>query len=151
MHLSHALLHGLILTLVASIVTPLNGQISADQVRLSIERGVRYLKKEQANAGNWNEQTGYPGGVSALCTLALINAGVPLDDPVMQKAMDYVRKPKRPLRTYSVALQTMVLCAADPERDRLQIRENVAWLQQSQVRTGVMNGAWSYRRSTLGR
>ncbi len=129
----------------ATVVTPARGQVTAEQVRQAIERGVAYLKSQQNEAqGGWGEQPGYPGGVSSLCALALINCGVPLDDPELKKALEYVRQPKGPLRTYSVSLQTMVLCAAEPERDRLQIRENVAWLQQTQINSGSQIGSWWY-------
>jgi soluble lytic murein transglycosylase-like protein len=91
--------------------------IDATQVRESIERGVRYLRDRQdKRTGSWSEQTGFPeGGISALCTLALLNSGISPDDPLMVRALDYVRKPKGDRRTYSVALETMVLCAATPE------------------------------------
>ena len=58
-----------------------------------------------------------PGGVSALCTLALLNAGVEPDDQQMQKALEL--SPHDPAReTYVVALQTMVFARAEPDRDR---------------------------------
>lgn len=135
----------ILLAMIGSIVTPAAAQISAERVREAMRRGVIYLQAEQnKRQGNWNEQNGYPGGVTALCTLALLNSGVSVDDPSVRVALDYLRKPKQPLRTYSVALQTMVLCEADPQRDRLQIRENVKWLQQTQVTDGPFSGAWAY-------
>ena len=109
---------------------------------------MNYLKQEQdPRSGRWNEQAGFPGGISALCTLAMLNSGVPLDDPAMLQALQYVRKRKGSQKTYSVALETMVLCTAEPEKDRLQISENVAWLQRNQVSDGPRSGAWSYGES----
>ena len=70
-----------------------------------------------------------PGGVSAISTLALLNCGVPIDDPVMQKALNYVRQ-MNAKQTYAVSLQTMVLCAAEPKRDMYQIKQNVGWLMK---------------------
>ena len=103
----------LLFGMIGSIVTPAWSQISAERVRQAMEKGVVYLKAEQnKQQGNWSEQSGYPGGVTALCTLALLNAGVPADDPSVRTALDYLRKPKQPLRTYSVALQTMVEAAS---------------------------------------
>jgi hypothetical protein len=120
--------------------------VNAAQVRESIARGVRFLRdRQEKRTGSWSEQQGFPeGGISALCTLALLNSGVPVDDPVMVSALNYVRKPKDSRRTYSVSLETMVLCTATPEKDRLLIRQNVAWLQRNQVPEGVHSGAWSY-------
>ena len=53
-----------------------DAQITAERVRESIVGGVTYLKSQQNPVrGNWSEHVGYPGGVSALCTLALLNCG----------------------------------------------------------------------------
>src|SRR4051812_5388814 len=57
------------------------GDITADQVRTAIDRGVGFLKRTQNQNGSWPDYGAFPGGVSALCTLALLNAGVPLSDP----------------------------------------------------------------------
>ena len=46
--------------------------IDAAQVLAAIDRGVAYLKREQSPRGRWNEMAGYDGGVTALCTLALL-------------------------------------------------------------------------------
>ena len=56
----------------------------------------------------------YPGGVGALCTLALLNAGVEPDDPTDTEGARYLRT-IRPERTYVVALQTMVFARAEPD------------------------------------
>ena len=61
---------------------------------------------------------GYPGGMTSLCTLALLNAGLEPADPQIQKALEYLRKIK-PEMNYVIALQTMVFCRAEPEKDRL--------------------------------
>ena len=125
--------------------------IDAQQVRTAIDRAVRFVKSRQNQpAGNWSSETGYTGGVSALCTLALLNAGVPLDDPVVRRGLHYVRRPLQGRRTYTVSLQTMVLCTAEPEKDRLLIRENVQWLQRAQIRSGPNSGGWSYDESPVG-
>jgi hypothetical protein len=117
--------------------------IDASQVIDSIDRGVDYLKREQLPRGNWNEMAGYNGGVTALCTLALLNAGVPADDPVILKALEYLYKIE-PDKTYTVALQTMVFAEADPKKYMLAIRRNVVWLERHQIKEGDKKGAWSY-------
>ena len=117
--------------------------ITAEQVVSAIDRAVAYLKREQQRDGKWTELISYEGGVTSLCTLALLNSGVPPSDPVIQKALNYLRK-IRPRRTYVVGLQTMVLCAAEPNRDRVQIQRNVTWLESEQITQGEMNGAWDY-------
>jgi len=117
--------------------------ISADQVRESIQKGVDYLKQTQKPDGGWNEWMGQPGGLPALCTLALLNAGVPTNDPVIQKSLARLRR-LRLETTYAVALQTMVLCRAEPDQDRLQIARNVKWLESKQTVEGPRRGSWSY-------
>ena len=82
---------------------------------------------------------GQPGGISALCTLALLNAGVEPDDEKMQKALSYLRKIK-PAATYVVALQTMVFARAEPDRDRVLIDRNVKWLESTQIAEGRTKG-----------
>lgn len=117
--------------------------IDATQVLDSIDRGIAYLKREQSPRGHWNEMAGYTGGVTALVTLSLLNAGVPPDDPTIEKALVYLRGLKLE-RTYVVALQTMVFAAAQPKKDMLLIDRNVRWLESKQVTEADRKGAWSY-------
>ncbi|MEQ8788497.1 MAG: DUF4159 domain-containing protein [Pirellulaceae bacterium] len=131
----------------ATMAQPVAAQeeLTAEQVRRSIERGVDYLKAQQnREKGAWGELPGYPGGVSSLVTLALLNSGVPEDDPVIQRSLAHLRTIDKPGLTYCVALQTMVFCLASPEKDRLQITRNVNWLEANQIEDGPRRGAWSY-------
>lgn len=142
--------HGLAgLLMLLAIVTPLQADVDAEKVRVAIERGVAFLKAQQNGNGSWAEsyQGLAPHGVSALCTLALINCGVPLDDPALVRALDYLRTLK-PDHTYDTALQTMVFCAADPQRDMLKINENVKFLESAQkdADRGQFKGTWGYTR-----
>ncbi len=107
-----------------SIVGPLRAEITADQVRQSIEGGVSFLKRQQAKDGSWGEVASYKGGVTSLCTLALLNSGVEPSDPSIRIALDQLRK-IRTDRTYTVALQTMVFARAEPGRDAALIGRNV--------------------------
>ncbi len=121
----------------------MRAEITAEQVRRAIDRGVGYLKGQQQADGSWQELLGMSGGVSALVTLALLNSGVPPDDPGMQKALEHLRGIK-PEHTYIVSLQTMVFARATPGRDRLLIDRNVKWLQETQIAEGENKGSWSY-------
>ena len=128
----------------AASYQPLSAQITAEQVRTAVAGGVRFLKEQQnRTTGGWREYTGYTGGLPALCTLALLSCGEDPQSPAMQSALAYQRAIE-PEMTYAVALQTMVFCAAEPEKDRLLIRRNVKWLEQTQITTGFRNGAWKY-------
>src|SRR5687768_16759389 len=61
-------------------------EVTAEQVRNAIDRAVSFLKKEQQPSGQWDDFGGRRGGVTCLCALALLNAGVPLEDASMQRA-----------------------------------------------------------------
>jgi hypothetical protein len=136
---------GLALVLLASVTAPTRGDVSAEQVRDSIQRAVAYLKNEQSKVnGAWRERAGYPGGVTALCTLALLEAGVPPEDPTIQKSLEYLRALGLPRLVYSASLQTMVFCAAEPEKDILLIRRNAQWLQGVQNTGEANKGSWAY-------
>ena len=47
--------------------------------------GIRYLKSSQHANGTWSEYAGHEGGVTALCTLALLNAGESPDERARQE------------------------------------------------------------------
>ena len=117
------------------------------QVKRAIDRGVRQLKTLQMADGSFERDKSvvipYPGGESALATLALLNAGVPLEDETMRKAMAYLRR-LEPGKTYVRSLQTMVFAEAGQPEDRQRIRDNVNWLIDARVmRNGQLLG-WTY-------
>jgi hypothetical protein len=118
-------------------------ELSAERVRNSIRQGIEYLLNEQSGRGTWDDMTDYPGGVTALATLALLTAGVEPSHPKIQKALTYLRT-LEPNKTYTVSLQTMALCAAEPKRDFLLIQKNARWLSRVQITKGPRTGSWSY-------
>ncbi|HEX3725993.1 MAG TPA: DUF4159 domain-containing protein [Pirellulales bacterium] len=130
-------------------VSPLRAEVSPEQVRNSIDRAVAYLKRQQNNNGTWPDQPAYSGGITALCTLALLNAGVEPDDERVQKSLKYLRSLPAS-QTYVVSLQTMVLCAAEPKKDLLLIGRNVKWLEETQISGGERKGAWAYPAGPAG-
>jgi hypothetical protein len=141
----------LVAGVMAAIARPVRADITADQVRDSIKRGLFFLKSQQDRVkGNWPEYSSQPGGVTSLCTLALLSSGVEVSDPSIQRALNYLRSLGELDKTYAVALQTMVFCAAEPEKDRLLIARNVKWLEQSQISAGERSGAWSYSMKDSG-
>jgi hypothetical protein len=138
------------MVVVLGIRLPATAQVTDKDVRQAIERGVEFLKENQDKTrGGWREIEVYPGGLSALCTLALLECGLEPDDPAVAQALDYLRGFGKPDTVYSVSLRTMVLCAAEPKKDLLTIRQNAAWLEQMQLTdaTSVRDsrkGAWNY-------
>lgn len=119
-------------------------QVDARMVNESIEAGVNYLKRQQAPHGTWKEYSDVqPGGVTSLCTLALLSCGVPPDDEAVAKALRQLRAVE-PTKTYAASLQTMVFCMATPTRDRALIARNANWLVAKQVAQGSVRGGWGY-------
>ena len=120
-------------------------ELTQELVNRSIDNGVSFLlSKQDRRTGTWPVHTGNQGGVTALCTLALVNSGLPANHRGVQQALEYLRSIGLPDKTYAVALQTMAFCAAEPERDLLLIRRNVAWLEHTQLKGEITNGAWGY-------
>jgi hypothetical protein len=130
----------------------------ADRVHASINKGVQYLLSRQSfTDGSWEQAEGYqrdPGGTTALCTLALLNAGVPeADRPKIEAALKYLRGVEAD-SVYARALQTMALTEAsmDPRRapaarkvDLELIRKNVQWLINARVLQGGRLDGWGYK------
>ncbi len=109
------------------------------------QRAVAYLIKREDD-GKISEYGGQEGGITALATLALLQSGVKPDDRRVSKLLDKVRDVNAKT-TYVVSLQTLVLCAAEPNKDLVEfIRRNVEWLEKAQLRTGPRSGAWSYEK-----
>ncbi|MGE0758395.1 MAG: DUF4159 domain-containing protein [Pirellulaceae bacterium] len=122
-----------------------SAQLTDEKARQAIQQGIRFLlDRRNASNGSWGELPLYPGGVTSLCTLALLNAGVDPKSPEIQQSLQYLRGINETGMVYSTALQTMVLCAAEPNRDRAAIARNVAWLENQQIKDGPRAGAWGY-------
>lgn len=143
--LSRIVLAIMLMAPIAPALTDLRAeQLTAQAVREAIQRGAAYLTRQQRPDGTWRpEWVGQEGGITALCTLALLNSGVQPEDPAIQRALAYLRRVE-PARTYVVSLQTMVLCRAEPHKDLLRIHANVRWLEQQQIASGPNRGGWSY-------
>jgi hypothetical protein len=118
-----------------------------DQVRKAIDEGIRFLRQKEDD-GNWDNAGGRPvqmGGASALAVLALLNAGVKPDGPVIQRGLRYLRSIPNQW-TYVVALQTMAYAEAGQKEDRERIQRNADWLLANRiVDDGKLRG-WAYPR-----
>lgn len=109
-------------------------KLTPENVNRAIDRAMDYLRRNQRN-GNWEGGAAVgllgliEGGHTALATLALLEAGEDPGSRTIQDALNYLRKVP-PRATYVVALQTMVLSRAEPNKDRLLIARNVDWLKK---------------------
>jgi hypothetical protein len=122
------------------------------RVRAAIQAGARYLRDQEGGRGNFDQSDvaqPYPGGVTALATLALLNAGVSSDDPLVQRCLKYLRTVELK-RTYVVSLQTMVYVAAGQSEDRERIQRNVDWLLNARRFKQDRFIGWGYDDSRKG-
>lgn len=123
------------------------GEVTAEAVRDSLDKGVAFLFKQQGPDGSWPEygDASQPTGLTSLCTLALLNCGItPKNEPRMAKALAYLEKSELPRATYSAALQVMVFTQADPVKYKVKINELAKWLEANQVTSGETKGGWNY-------
>ncbi len=113
--------------------------VSPESVQKSIDRSVNFLLSSQKDDGGWDDVNDYPGGVTSLVVLALLTAGLPPDHPKVANALNYSRQ-RVPKKTYTVALQSMAFCAANPTKFAADIQRNTEWLVKAQCK----DGSWSY-------
>jgi hypothetical protein len=124
--------------------------VTSEEVEQAIREGVRSLKERQRADGSWPEVAANAHtGTTSLVTLALLTAGEKADSPPIRRALNFLRgfSPQQLNSTYAISLQTMVLAAADPERDRARIVANVDWLERAQhklVKGEQWPGNWPY-------
>src|SRR5437773_329682 len=86
--------------------------IDARAVNLAIDRAVGFLVSTQDKATHaWQDHHGQPGGLSALCLLALLNSGVPASDERVRPGLDYLCNRGRPTMVYASSLTVMALAA----------------------------------------
>jgi hypothetical protein len=117
-----------------------------DNVRKGIDRGIKYLRSKQLKDGSWEIDEfakQRPGGWTCLSMLALLNAGVPPEDKMMKRGLDYIRQ-LEPSFTYVRALQTMVFAEARQNQDKERIQRNVDWLMKAAVRDNTGLLGWTY-------
>ena len=113
-------------SLLGPIETATGANLAPEDVRNALNIGVRYLRSSQhENNGTWSEYPGQEGGITCLCTLALLNAGESPDEPHVAKALAYIRR-LDPRTTYVSSLQTMVLCRAVAAIDKERLPRKAA-------------------------
>jgi len=119
---------------------PAAAGVTSEQVTAAVQKAVACLRQQQREDGNW-PGAGHKGGTTALCLLALLNAGVDANDPaVLQGIAAINRTPNR--EVYVVSLKAQVYAAADPVKYANELRRAVAYLSGAQLDSGM----WSYRR-----
>lgn len=107
-------------------------------VKRAIARGVTAIKNERGLDGLWLEQH-YPGGETALATLALLLSGEPVNAPDVAPGLQHVANLPNQF-VYVTSLKIMVLAQADPVKYRREIRSAARWLVDAQFDGGL----WGY-------
>src|SRR4051794_17036088 len=79
--------------------------ITPEAVRRAIEQGAHYLKSTQRPNGAWPEERHYDGGLTPLCTLALLHSGCEVGDEAIAGALNHIRGIS-PRSTYTTSIQT---------------------------------------------
>jgi hypothetical protein len=157
--------------------------LKSEEVRAAIARGVAFLRSQQAADGTFLSsfaptvrvqsrvtrttngrvvvsgvrvmQRGPIGfGPTALATLALLNAGLSVQDPCVARALDYLRGVHDPAilgATYDRSLLLMALVAArEWDKDRSRIAALAKALEAVQTTRGAQRGMWSYGHVAMG-
>lgn len=129
----------LTLGLAIAVTSPAFAQ-SDEAITAARARGVQFLKQKQKGDGTW-EFAGHNVGITALCTIALIENGVPLTDSSVQKGYEYVKKNCTKLKnTYDLSLVVVLLSRFGDRRDKPQIKTLAARLIAGQMDSG----GWHY-------
>jgi hypothetical protein len=112
-----------------------------EEVEASRVKGIEFLKSQQSTDGSWDFPN-YTTGITALCTLALVENGVPLSDPAVDKGYRFVKKQATDVdNTYEVALSVLLLARVGDRADRSTIRTLGARLLAGQNE----GGGWGYK------
>jgi hypothetical protein len=118
-------------------------QAEQAKVDKAIDRAVDYLKHAQTKEGDWprNWPKSYAVGQCALPAYALLEAGVPADDPVIHKAAKFLRpKALKTDQTYELALAVLFFDRLGDPQDKKLIQSLALRLLASQHRSG----GWGY-------
>ncbi|MFN0195803.1 MAG: hypothetical protein ACKVT0_03610 [Planctomycetaceae bacterium] len=121
------------------IASSLHAQ-TEEEINAARLKGLDYIKSKQKKEGNWVYE-GHDVGITALCTMALLENGVPINDPLIERGQAFVRKNIEELTsTYDLSLAILLLSRIGDRQDRAHIRTLAARLIAGQTKTG----GWSY-------
>jgi hypothetical protein len=129
--------------------------LTSEQVKGALSSGMGYLASQQISNGSFLSgglgRGAYPVGPTALATLSLLNSGMDTNDPVIRRALHYLRDYHDPGGTYETSLMIMALVAAKEwDRDKLRIASLAAKLETMQTPRGMNAGMWNYGLGQLG-
>jgi VWFA-related protein len=140
--------------LALALTAPARAADAPDEARIkaAIERGVEYLRSLQKPEGNWSFQFNqdHALGITALAGLALLENGVPREDPAIARASEVIHVlARRSNQTYDLALAILFLArrqagSAGPDDELIRdLAERLAG--------GQAGGMWTYTVPTESR
>lgn len=110
------------------------------EIEAARKKGIQYLLDSQHDDGSW-EYPGHVVGITSLCALALIENGVPIDDPAIEKAEKYVLSNYLDTTsTYDISLAILLLSRVGDRDNKGAIRDLAARLIAGQN----THGGWGY-------
>ena len=112
--------------------------LTSEQVKTAIRNGITLLKSRQKKSGAI-AGTEREDGVTALATLALLNAGVDENDPVIKNALAYLAKDVNDY-VYTASLKCQVFALVDQKKYGDALQGCVDYL----LRCQIDNGTWAY-------
>jgi len=143
------LLSGLLAVPAASAMASAPAQAPADpledRIDEAIERGLEYLRRTQSSNGSWRygHTFNHRLGITCLCGLALLENGVPRDDPAIQAALPVVLElAEGSNQTYDLSLAILFLSRVGAGLEN----EYSALIQRlgRRLEVGEREGQWSY-------
>lgn len=149
----------LLVSLTLAVTAPVPKDDKADRefrekVDFARLKAVRFLREKQNENGSWDgltpgQVTILKGGETALVVLALLEAGVPANDPAVAKAVAFLL-PLKPERTYVVSLRLQVLAHVDAKKYAKEIQADADWLLDTAIVKDKKLQGWSYPGNTIG-
>ena len=132
-----------VVALAGVLAAPLAAQqIHPDELKLkpridaAIADGVETLFNAQLRDGSWGVVGDRGGGQTALCAYALLQCGVPISHPALQRAFDYLDG-ITPTRTYAVGCMLLAYSATTDPNHQARLRELLAFMVRFQHKLGA--------------
>lgn len=111
-----------------------------EQIAEARKKAIEFIRSKQDTDGSWPYE-GHNTGITALCTLALIENGTPAYDTVVDRGYRFVRRQAGSVKeTYDIALSILLLARQGDRQDRNLIRGLGARLLAGQT----ASGGWTY-------
>ncbi len=136
----HSLLSVCVVALAIQCCVPCFAQTNPE-IESARQKGMDFIKSEQfEDDGSWDYE-GHEVGITSLCAMALIENGMPVSDPAIDKAHRFVQKEMESEKgTYDIALAILFLSRVGDRDNRPKIRDLAARLVAGQTE----EGGWGY-------